>query len=404
MKVLWFSNRGILNSNISGSGSWLYSMSQNLVKYHDVEMANITDSPSVKTIKEESVGRITEWTLPKERLANGLPSKRLIKEIEQIVHNYKPDIIHVWGVENYWGLLFSRGYICNYKTLLEIQGLLFSCSDFYRNNLYWREFYNTQPLLKACYSFAYVYFQSVKFNKRLKYENEILQHFANISYQSNWTRKKLEYKVNANLFYSLRPIRPQFLRASKWQCPDCPINILTIASSEPYKGLHVTIKAIALLKNKYPEIKLSVAGVSLTKVNSGYIQYICDLIKHLKLEDTVELLGSLKADKLIEKMHSSSCLVISSFVESYSAVFAEAMCIGIPTVVAYSGAMPEFAQDGQSALFYTPGDHYQCAGKIGTILSDSDLAISISRNEVKLAIKNDELDVANTQMLIYNKI
>jgi hypothetical protein len=120
MKVLWFSNRGILNSNISGSGSWLYSMSHNLINHYDLEIVNITESTTVKKVTCDVLGNITEWTIPNTSLIDGLPSKEIISEIQNIVSKSKPDIIHVCGVESFWGLLFSRGFITGYTTLLDL--------------------------------------------------------------------------------------------------------------------------------------------------------------------------------------------------------------------------------------------------------------------------------------------
>lgn len=404
-KILWFSNRGILNSKISGSGSWLFSMSHNLTKHYDVEILNITESTKVRSAVRRVEGNITEWTIPHYRLFNGLPSKNNIKQIVDIVKEYCPDVIHIWGVENYWGLLFSRGFLRNQNTLLEIQGVLFACSEYYRNCLYWKEFYSCQPFLKACYSYFYIYMQSLKFNKRLKFEKEILGSFNNISCQSNWTRHKVGFLASSASFNtSLRPIRPQFISASKWKSDVTSKNIFTIASAEPYKGLHITLKAIAVLKNRMPDVKLLVAGVSFKKINSGYLQYISDLVAHLGIQNNVVFLGSLSAQEIIETIYMSKCMVISSYVESYSAVFAESMYIGIPSVVSFSGAMTEFAKDGESVLYYTPGDYYQCADKIDILINNTSKAETISTNAMLLSGKNDELKVAENQMRIYKDL
>lgn len=404
MKILWFSNRGIIDSNISGSGSWLYSMSQNLTYIQDVEIVNITEATNIHRITEAKSGNIHEWTLPKTKLNDGLPSQKIIDDIVKIVDSCQPDLIHIWGVENYWGLLFSRGYIKHKYVLLEIQGLLFACNDYYRNSLYWHEHISVQPLPNAIYSFVYIYLQSIKFSRRLKFEKEILRYFQHISYQSSWTCQKLELVSKAKLYYSLRPIRPQFLESPKWSLHNSSASVLTIASAEPYKGLHITLKAFALVLRNFPDITLCIAGVNIKDLRRGYIKYIFDLVGNLGIEKNVTFVGSLAANQLIETMRISRCMVISSYVESYSAVFAEAMCIGIPTVVSFSGAMSEFAINNESALYYTPGDYYQCAHKICKLLSCDNLAETISVNSIKLSKKNDAIKVAQNQMDIYHKV
>ena len=108
VKVLWFSNCVLSKDASRGSGSWLFAMRDLIAT--DIELINIAED-SVGCICTHEGNKIREYLIPQWRLHKGIPSEEKIQEIIEIVNSEKPDLIHIWGVEKYWALLFSRGYI-----------------------------------------------------------------------------------------------------------------------------------------------------------------------------------------------------------------------------------------------------------------------------------------------------
>ena len=97
--------------------------------------------------------------------------------------------------------------------------------------------------------------------------------------------------------------------------------------------------------------------------------------------------------------------VIPSYVESYCVALAEAMIIGAPVVAAYSGAMPEFSDNNDTALFFTPGDSNNCAWQMRRIAISRNLALSLSSNAQKTgSIRSNLKLIVQNQLNIYNKI
>jgi len=45
----------------------------------------------------------------------------LVEEIVKACEWFQPDLVHIWGIERFWGLLTARGYI-RVPVLLEMQG------------------------------------------------------------------------------------------------------------------------------------------------------------------------------------------------------------------------------------------------------------------------------------------
>ena len=396
MKVLWFSNKELISSVVNSSGTWLSTMANKLSGHSEIEIVNITEADT-HDIQTKSASRMVEYVLPKFRLGkDGLPSISNIEKIKAIVENEHPDIIHVWGVEKYWGLLFARKHIIGYHTILDIQGVLEACDIFYKGELSFHSFLREMKFFDALYAYGFVYLQKLRMHKRIKNENEIIKSFSNIGYQSEWVRNWVVYKnPKAKLFKSYISVRSEFCNPSKkWKINDSKSYITIVATGISYKRLDVAIKAFNIIHNIYPDLHLSIVGYK--PDHRGFSRYLTSLIKNYHLNGLVECHGNLQADKIIELYSKSYCSIISSSVESYSVVLAESIAYGIPCVVSYAGALPEFQKRCGQLLYFPSGDYVTCANMI----------IHCIRHgfEIRELAANSDSQVADNQIRVYNEI
>jgi glycosyltransferase involved in cell wall biosynthesis len=169
----------------------------------------------------------------------------------------------------------------------------------------------------------------------------------------------------------------------------------------------VLIKAIAVLKKKYPRIQLRLAG-TINVGNyllDGYSVFLKKLIRKYNLTENIIYLGSLNEDQIIDQLISCHVCVVPSFVESYCLAFAEALILGVPAVASYAGAMPELAEHGKEALFYNSLDHISCAANIERLFTDRSLAEHLSVNGRKRRLEeNDISKVVKHQLNIYENL
>ena len=400
MKVLWLSNKRVTDTNIKGSGSWLISMANSISK--EVELYNITQERNITDISQYQKDGINEFVLPVYKKYKGKPSNSNIQSIISLIQKINPDIIHVWGTENYWGLLPLETFKA--KLLLDIQGVLYACYDFYLGGLHFEDFIKYQDPIRAIYSFLFLKIQKFRMGGRIKYEKHIIDKFNNISYQSEWVLHKIKAISSNKHFYPTSiSVRNEFVEnASKWVYGDYN-RIVTVVSPQSYKGIHTTIKAFSIIKKNRPDLRLSIIGN--IKSKTGYTIFLRALIKKLGLTNSIDYLGALNATEMVRVFLSSNCLINSSYVESYSLVMAESMMIGLPSVVAYSGAMVELGENNESVLYYTPGDYVECASNAMRIIQDREVAFKLSLNSSKIAInRNNGQTVSLHQMNIYKSI
>lgn len=411
MKVLWFSNAVIGNKNSKGSGSWLFAMKDIICK--DVDLYNITQS-NVNTIQFTCDEELKEYVLPIFKLKNGLPSKENINEIKKIVDEIKPDIIHIWGIEQYWGLLYSRGFLHG-NPILEIQGLWSSCVNVYYGGIQLStlvRMISFKEMIKPTIYLPHMMKNDI-YNRSL-FENEMISYFKLISTQSEWTREQIRLKINseAKLFATKIPIRKYFYECKRWSIPNDekrPIVFSSLSYNSPFKGLHILLQALTVLISKYPNLILKIAGVNLIDIpfyrRSSYENYLLKIITENNLSENIVFLGQLNASQIANELLTANVYVNSSFVESYSVAAAEALALGVPSVLSYAGAMPEFSKDKVVALYYSPLDFVACAGKIDTIISNINLQKELNENSISvMSGENDVEHVREIQLSIYEHI
>lgn len=410
--VLWLCNRPIEEGADRRDGTWFTSMARALVESGEILLA-VVGQAKVKGAVRCNLGDIAQWVVPYEPLGrNGLPSRRTVEAIQQAADEIKPDLIHVWGTENYWGLLTARGMLAG-PAVLEMQGIKYVLAKVFYGGLSLAERIRCIGPLEILRPGCSLFFGKRRFERWGRFEKEMILKHKYVSTQSDWVRAYiLAVNPECTLFKTAIMLRKEFFEAFSWRTPEnrngATPSVFTSSSGAPaYKGLHVAMRAIALLKRKYPRIVLNVAGDIMRNGirRSGYARWLQSEAHRLRIKDNVRWLGPLDADGIIRQFHQASAVVIPSFVESYSLALAEAMLIGVPVVVSYAGAMPELACDGESALFFPIGDASACAMQIDRLLSDHGLAERLSQNARETGLtRNDPQSVLRRQVEIYDDI
>lgn len=412
MRILWLSNCTLTDAPTAATGSWLQAMSQALVRSGNVELYNITFGNSREFVRHDS-GNIQQWLIPKVHLRNGMPQQSVTDDLCRLIDHINPHIVHIWGVESFWGLLSSRQYITR-PVLLEIQGLMYTCADVYMGGLSLGETMACIAPIDWIMPRHNILRAKAKFYNWGKYEKEILRTQRYISTQSQWVKAAIAPYCNphAHIFDTLMAVRTPFMTSEPWcnSFSNKPIELLSVASSAlPYKGVHIAIKALAILKQFYPNIVLKIVGDYRQNKKSfkrgGYVRFLEQLIRRYHLTDNVRFLGSLPTEQLVAAMQQSHVMLHTSHIESYSLALAEAMAVGVPSVIAYAGAMPELAQNGVSGLFYSPCDYRQCAQQVRCIIENPHLAQRLSQAaRVTAQQRNNIDDVVKRQIDIYNTV
>ena len=131
------------------------------------------------------------------------------------------------------------------------------------------------------------------------------------------------------------------------------------------------IEAVALVKHRYPDIKLMLAG---SKEN-GYLQ-ILEQVKRLGLWDSVHFLGYVPDDDIPGIYDRARALIFPTFFGPTNIPPLEALARGCPVAASNIYAMPD--QLGDAALYFDPNSVEQIADCTSRLWSNDDLCARLS--------------------------
>ena len=152
--------------------------------------------------------------------------------------------------------------------------------------------------------------------------------------------------------------------------------------------MHNLIEAVALLKPKYPNIKLLVPGMGSDGklvVNSAYSKYIAKLIAKYDLKSNIKFLGRQTGAQMCENMLKSRITVIPSAIEGTSLILRESMFLGCPVIASFRGGMTDFISDKQDGFLYDYQEVPYLVNRIEMLFEDTNLCKSFSKAAIDKA-------------------
>ena len=140
------------------------------------------------------------------------------------------------------------------------------------------------------------------------------------------------------------------------------------------KGCDISIKAVNIVREKYPEVILVLAGskniIDWGATQQKDIAYMVNLIKHFRLEKNI-LIDFYSLEEMRELYALSDiCVYPSTVPEPFGLTMLEAQACGKPMVVTNSGGMPEIIKDGVNGFVINIRDFENLAAKIVQLLED----------------------------------
>ena len=408
MKILWLSNKAFSGDDTIGTGTWLTSLSNSLAQSGELKLGNISIGKRQGLIKTD-YNNISQYLIsPKARNLNknGLPSKSVINEIKFAIEDFLPDIIHIWGTELFWSLLTARKII-TLPTLLEIQGLKSAIVKVYDGGLTFKE-------KIACIGIKEIIRRSTLFHIKSEYlwwslyEKEIIAGHSFITTQSPWLESQIKsINHSCEIFHNEFTLQKPFYSAASWRFSNNFKVFCSTSYPSPFKGLHVALRATAILKKRFPNIQLRIAGAHQKKGirQDGFVNWLNNEAKKMDIQNNLIWLGPLPVEDIIKELQNCAVTLLPTFIEGYCLALAEAMAIGSPTVVSFTGGTSYLAKDNDTALFFPPGDEAMCAYQIERLLLDRSLSENLSFKSRKIALeRNNPNLVINNQINIYRRI
>jgi glycosyltransferase involved in cell wall biosynthesis len=316
-----------------------------------------------------------------------IPARGGLAACSEVAEEWKPDLIHIHGTENFFGLLSARRLV-NCPVVISIQGLLGPCSEWYR---YFGN--HTLPGTMKLHRWLDLpalrgqWIEYLKTKRAAKTEREIIRGNRFFMGRTAWDRAYIASLNPSSRYYHAGELLRDAFRSQRWDLRRAERHRIILSSAaHPRKGAEVLFEAVKHLRPDYPDTRIAIAG-SISR-RSGYGRYMRRRIGELGA--AVEELGPLNAQRMAEELGKSHLLVSPSFIENSSNSICEAQLIGMPVIASYTGGIPSLIEDGRTGLFFPTGDAPMLAARIREVLESDDLAAALGCNAHKAAAERHD--------------
>lgn len=398
MKILWFVNSpcgSVRRYNVKTTvGGWLISLEDELKKqeYIQLEVAYFSDKkedtfvydgvkyyPMGESRSDNPIKRIMD----RRHSTSEIDTKRL-PCLKRVVDESNPDIIHIHGTEECFGIVAPYAKAKGIPVVYSIQGMIAPISEFYFRGLPKHDAFNLDSWLDR--------FKNVgirnnwkSFQERAERERKFLSQADYIFGRTFWDRD-CTLALNPKRKYMVvnEMLRPEFyVKQWKGTISNGKINIVSTISGGIYKGMETALKAAALLK-QYGNIDFEwrVAGYD---SSSKWVR-IAEHVSGIRCKDcNITLLGRLDAGQLSDLLCQSDMYIHVSHIENSPNSVCEAMLIGIPVIASFAGGTASLLENGKEGVLYQDGDPYVLAGAILENTKFPEMARAYARNAFQRA-------------------
>jgi glycosyltransferase involved in cell wall biosynthesis len=149
--------------------------------------------------------------------------------------------------------------------------------------------------------------------------------------------------------------------------------LLSVGQLRHRKGFADLLRACAILRRRGYRFTCRVVG------DGPQHAELQQLVHELDLDTTVELLGAVPHETVIEHYRGATVFVLAAReardgdVDGFPNVLAEAMAMRLPIVSTALPAIEEFVVDGETGLLVAPGSAEEIADAVGRLLDDPEL-------------------------------
>jgi len=414
MKVLWFTNTACNAGEYlklkNYRGGWLDSLDLQIQKtnnidlniafyhYNFLEPFNYLNShyyPILSNKKKRNKFR---------RYINRFKSDTIWHEdidlYLQIINNVQPDIIHVHGTENPFGLLYN--YI-DIPIVISIQGIVTVYNHKYFSGIPKKHILKGNTLRKHIKGDSFL-FKYKKFESLVPREKQILLFSKFIIGRTNWDRRVgMVLSPRAKYFHCDEILRGAFYE-SIWNnnSIDNKFIIHSTIGNFFYKGLETIYETATILRNLRFSFEWNIAGLY---KDSIIVKIVEKLVKTVNGDLNINFLGNLDPQQLISYLLQSHVYVHPSHIENSTNSICEAMLISMPVISTNTGGTSSLIEDNKEGILIQDGDPYILAGAILELSNNYDHGILMGKNARKTALKrHDPPKVVNNLISVYKTV
>lgn len=410
MKILWLINIMLPQiaeaegKKINNTGGWLVSLSQKIPIDHELVVCYPDSENHILTVESAKYYgcRLDD---------NEENLERTIQRFIEILHEEKPDVIHIWGTEHlqsYAMTVAGNRLGLSDKIVISIQGMVSYYALHYMACMP-RKVQKMVTIRDAIRRDS-MEDQQKDMERRGKFEIQAIRNVEHVIGRTNWDYICAKL-INNNIkyHYNNETLRESFYEG-EWSINECERYSLFVSQAQtPIKGFHFVLEAASMLIKKYPELKIYIAGGERPFDNSfkarGYSKYLAQLCKKYNLIDVITCVGNLSENEMKKQFLRTHVYVNASSIENSPNSVGEAMILGVPTIASYVGGTSNMLRDKVDGFLYQYDAPYMLAGYIDMIFGDDNIANEFSQSARRHAMMTHDRERNYQELIsIYKKL
>lgn len=390
MRVLWLCNiilpvvANSLGKEASNKEGWLAGLSGELIKHQEDNHIELGVCFPVGMDAEPVKGRLSGLSYYGFREDTVNPETydaALEAEIKEILDDFKPDLVHVFGTEYPHTLAMTRCIQDRKQVVIGVQGICSQIAKSYMANL--PKHIQNRFLFRDFIKQDNIRQQQKKFELRGKNEIQSIQNVSFVIGRTDWDKEMVsQMNPHAQYFILNETLRPAFYE-KQWSMDDCEKYAIFFSQANyPLKGFHYLLEAMPDILKAFPDTKIYVAGDVITRHDSlydkikisSYGKYCLSLMKKNGLTDQIIFLGKLDSEEMCRQYQQCHLFLSASALENSPNSVGEAMLLGMPVVSSREGGVSSLLRNGIEGILYPCQDTGKLAEAVKRIFENDDLA------------------------------
>jgi glycosyltransferase involved in cell wall biosynthesis len=424
MKVLWVLNApigdvaSVLGFPPAQSGTWINAAAEELIGRSDFSLG-VATTANVVAMRKKVENNVVYYCIAGGRAHHGKRAPQACRvKWKEVIDDFQPDVIHFWGTE-YTIPLDVIAVSPTVPKVVTIQGVIrsFERSIFQSVQSIRADVRSRLNFLEWIVFAMKCYRGYKKIWHQVPYEQQIVESVGNVIVDpnNNWAESFYRAMLPETITYHVcTRMNPLFVKGESWKIDNMVSHtIFCNAGSGARKGLHELIRALAIIRQRFPKVKLYIPGGMDSKIwryqFSPYKNYLTKLMNSFGLENNVVFLGKLTSEEMAAQLRKSHIFVLASATENIPTSWREAMAVGTPCVLSQCGCIYEQVRHGEDAYMYRYGEYEVLADYCCKIFNNNAIAQQFSENGKKVIerqqsfVTDDGSDLINVYQTILRK-
>lgn len=290
----------------------------------DVELHILSGMTGLRSIEVERHPGMTLYLLPRRRFGRATFHLREMWDSRRLLGQIQPNVVHAHGTGIYAGAAVG----CPFPTIITVHGIVYREARIamgLKDRLGWE--------LDALY------------------ERWILGRARHIISISPYVEREFGGWTRAQLHRVENPVPDAYFAVAGEGEPG---RILFAGRVIPRKDPLTAVRALALVRERFPGVTLRIAGEA--EAEPEYAQRVHALVDELGLGSAVHFLGQLDEQSLLKEYTACSVVLLTSVQETAPVVIAQAMAAGRPVVATAVGGVEGLVTHEETGLVVPAGD------------------------------------------------